>query len=103
MDASADIRCRNAEGLTPLMLAARDAQMFEKLGNKIVHDFAPVEVLCELISSNGFVIVLMNKFMIKYNYFCSCLLIMMANSEEPSIFHYYLLHYDDYPAFMFRS
>ena len=55
MYTSADVNSRNAEGLTPLILATRDAQMFHTLANKIVHDVSPLEVMRELISCNGLV------------------------------------------------
>ncbi len=40
-----DINCKNADGLTPLLLCARDVHLFERLGERLPHGYDPTEVL----------------------------------------------------------
>ncbi|KAL8569123.1 hypothetical protein ACOMHN_055039 [Nucella lapillus] len=44
-----DINCQNAEGLTPLMLVARDVQLFERLSRDLNTPYNPVNVAKELM------------------------------------------------------
>ncbi|CAH1787728.1 unnamed protein product [Owenia fusiformis] len=52
-DKSLDVNCKNADGLTPLLLVTRDVALFEKLGSKMVKNFNPLEVLAELLAHRG--------------------------------------------------
>ena len=40
-----DINCKNADGLTPLLLVTRDVQLFERLGDRVTRGYDPVEVM----------------------------------------------------------
>ena len=40
-----DINCKNADGLTPLLLVTRDVQLFERLGDRVTRGYDPVEVV----------------------------------------------------------
>ena len=40
-----DINCKNADGLTPMLLVTRDVQLFERLGEKVTRGYDPVEVM----------------------------------------------------------
>lgn len=48
-----DINCQNAEGLTPLMLVARDVQLFERLAVQLNKHYNPVEVAQELMKARA--------------------------------------------------
>lgn len=48
-----DINCRNAEGLTPLLLVTRDAQLFEKVGNRILRGYDAIDVVNELLKNRA--------------------------------------------------
>ena len=48
-----DINCQNAEGLTPLMLVARDVQLFERLAVQLNKHYNPVEVAQELMRARA--------------------------------------------------
>ncbi|XP_074660471.1 uncharacterized protein LOC141912936 [Tubulanus polymorphus] len=50
-----DINCKNADGLTPLLLVTRDADMFERLSHqqKGRSEYNPVSVVLELIKCRG--------------------------------------------------
>ncbi|KAK7480430.1 hypothetical protein BaRGS_00028349 [Batillaria attramentaria] len=48
-----DINCQNAEGLTPLMLVARDVQLFERLSSQLNKHYNPVEVAQELMKARA--------------------------------------------------
>ena len=50
-----DINCQNAEGLTPLMLVARDVQLFERLAVQLNKHYNPVEVAQELMKARAWV------------------------------------------------
>ncbi|XP_067654331.1 uncharacterized protein [Haliotis asinina] len=45
-----DVNCQNAEGLTPLLLATRDSQLFERLSLQLNRSYSPVEVIQELLA-----------------------------------------------------
>lgn len=47
---SLDINCQNADGLSPLLLVTRDIQLFEKLGDRIVKSYNPLDVVDELLA-----------------------------------------------------
>ena len=47
-----DVNCRNRDGLTPLMLAIRDIDMFEELGSQLPWEYRPVEVVRELLAAS---------------------------------------------------
>jgi len=44
-----DINCLNGDGLTPLLLAGRDIQMFEKLTTQLNKPYNPAECVTELL------------------------------------------------------
>ncbi|KAI1884924.1 hypothetical protein AGOR_G00214900 [Albula goreensis] len=44
-----DVNTQNRDGLTPLMLAVRDVDLFEGLGTLMVWEYRPVEVVRELL------------------------------------------------------
>ncbi|KAK7099181.1 uncharacterized protein [Littorina saxatilis] len=48
-----DINCQNAEGLTPLMLVARDVQLFERLAVQLNKHYNPVEVAKEMMKARA--------------------------------------------------
>ncbi|XP_046371744.2 uncharacterized protein LOC124145836 [Haliotis rufescens] len=48
-----DINCQNAEGLTPLLLATRDSQLFERLSLQLNRSYNPVEVIQELLANRA--------------------------------------------------
>ncbi|XP_059179297.1 uncharacterized protein LOC131958339 [Physella acuta] len=48
-----NINCRNAEGFTPLMLVARDMQLFERLSVQLNRYYSPVQVAEELIKAKA--------------------------------------------------
>ncbi|PVD33929.1 hypothetical protein C0Q70_05191 [Pomacea canaliculata] len=50
---SLDINCQNAEGLTPLLLVAKDVQLFERLGVQLNRRYNPVEVAELLIKARA--------------------------------------------------
>ena len=54
-DNKLDIDCKNADGLTALLLVTRDAALFEKLGNLVGKQFRPVETVKELIAKGAYV------------------------------------------------
>ncbi|XP_060068251.1 probable serine/threonine-protein kinase DDB_G0282963 [Ylistrum balloti] len=45
-----DINCKNAEGLTPLLLVARDIQLFERLAIQQKRPYNPAEVVTSLLA-----------------------------------------------------
>ena len=45
-----DINVKNTDGLTPLLLVTRDVQLFDKLGDRILKGYDPVDVCGELLS-----------------------------------------------------
>ena len=45
-----DINCKNADGLTPLLLVTRDVQLFERLGDRVIRGYDPVEVMEQLLN-----------------------------------------------------
>lgn len=48
-----DINCKNADGFTPIMLATRDMQLFEKLSSQMSRIYNPVEVVAELVAARA--------------------------------------------------
>ena len=54
-DNQLDIDCKNADGLTALLLVTRDAVLFEKLGSIIGKQIRPVETVKELLSKGAYV------------------------------------------------
>ena len=55
-DNQLDIDCKNADGLTALLLVTRDAVLFEKLGSIIGKQIRPVETVKELLSKGAYVL-----------------------------------------------
>ena len=55
-DNQLDIDCKNADGLTALLLVTRDAALFEKLGSIIGKQIRPVETVKELLSKGAYVL-----------------------------------------------
>lgn len=45
-----DINCQNSEGLTALLLACRDIQLFERLSTQTNRPYDPVECVQELLA-----------------------------------------------------
>ncbi len=43
------MNCKNTDGLTPLLLVTRDAQLFERLSDRAVKEYDPVEVMEQLL------------------------------------------------------
>ncbi|XP_060566033.1 serine-rich adhesin for platelets-like isoform X2 [Ruditapes philippinarum] len=48
-----DINCQNADGFTPVMLATRDMQLFEKLSSQMSRNYNPIEVVTELLAARA--------------------------------------------------
>ncbi|XP_052242175.1 uncharacterized protein LOC127852295 isoform X2 [Dreissena polymorpha] len=48
-----DINCKNADGYTPIMLATRDMQLFERLASQMSRPYNPVEVVTELLNARA--------------------------------------------------
>ncbi|KAJ7322785.1 hypothetical protein OS493_032970 [Desmophyllum pertusum] len=49
-----DVNCKNADGLTPLLLVTRDLNLFEKIEKAVMENgYHPVEVVKELIHHNA--------------------------------------------------
>lgn len=45
-----DVNTQNRDGLTPLMLAVRDVDLFEELDVRLPWEYRPVEVVRELLA-----------------------------------------------------
>ena len=50
---SVDINVRNSDGFTPLLLVARDITLFEKLGEKAIKGYKPVDTAQELLQGRA--------------------------------------------------
>ncbi|GFO00089.1 sps1/ste20-related protein kinase ysk4 [Plakobranchus ocellatus] len=48
-----DVNCQNAEGLTPLMLVARDTLLFERLSNQLNRYYSPAQVVEQLLGAQA--------------------------------------------------
>ena len=50
-----DINCLNGDGFTPLMLATRDLQFFERHAAQMSRNYSPVEVVAALLEARAYV------------------------------------------------
>ncbi|XP_013411766.1 ankyrin repeat domain-containing protein 12, partial [Lingula anatina] len=48
-----DVNCKNADGLTPLLLVTRNVDLFEKLNKQLHKEYNPLEVVAELLTHSG--------------------------------------------------
>jgi len=53
-ESAVTVDCRNADGLTPLLLVCRDVDLFDRLSDHLAYVYSPVNVVCELLAQHGY-------------------------------------------------